>query len=110
MGQLDRRGALEVAPVVPQDNSKAPEPHHDYNTPADEESGPSSQTSSANSYKEDFEKYNNRPEEERTAKTQRPDSISSQATITLLDKSTPFFHFDLADALNTLGLNGHAML
>jgi sodium-independent sulfate anion transporter 11 len=110
MGQLDRRGALEVAPVVPQDNSKAPEPNHDYTTPADEESGPSSQTSSANSYKEDFEKYNNRPEEERTNKTQRPDSISSQATITLLDKSTPFFHFDLADALNTLGLNGHAVL
>jgi hypothetical protein len=26
----------------------------------------------------------------------------------LLDRSTPFFHFDLADALNTLGLN-HAL-
>jgi sodium-independent sulfate anion transporter 11 len=108
IGQLDRRGALEVAPVVPQDNSRAPEPNHA--RPLDEESDPSGSTgSSSNSLKDELEKYN-QPREDQNGTTQRPGSINSQATITLLDRSTPFFHFDLADALNTLGLNGHAVI
>ena len=112
IGQLDRRGALEVAPVVPQDNSRAPEPssQREQPRPTDEESDPSgSSGSSSNSLKDELEKYN-QPKQNQDGTNQRPGSINSQATITLLDRSTPFFHFDLADALNTLGLNGHVVI
>jgi sodium-independent sulfate anion transporter 11 len=112
VGQLDRRGALEVAPVVPQDNSKAPEPNSErhYAAPADEESDPTSTkgSSSSNSLEDEYEKYKQDPKARGTSG--RPESFSSQATIPLLDRNTPFFHFDLADALNTLGLNGHVVM
>jgi sodium-independent sulfate anion transporter 11 len=114
VGNLNRKGALEVAPVVPQDNSRAPEDEREYTGVRDEESDPNSSSgSSANSLKEDLEKFG--PDGERQPRNRngqnesgRPGSIASQNTLPLLDRSTPFFHFDLADALNTLGLN-HAL-
>ena len=111
VGRPDRPGALEVAPVVPQDNSRAPAPDSPYPraSPSDEENDPTSSSgSSANSLKDGFEK-NIHGQEDGNNQTSR-ESISSAHTLPLLDRSTPFFHFDLADALNSLGLTSRAVL
>lgn len=117
VGRIDRAGgqqALEVAPVVPQDNSRAPvpstNPHYQRNR--DEETGDASgsnTSSSENSLKDGIEKNLHDVPNPNPDRTDR-NSISSTTTLPLLDRSTPFFHFDLADALNSLGLTNNTVV
>lgn len=95
-GQPRHGTALEVAPVVPQDNSRAPrdqQRHEEERLGQQEDSDTSTDVS-----EKDVER------DPSHAKGLGLRSSGSQYSLPLLDRSTPFFHFDLADALNSLDL------
>jgi sodium-independent sulfate anion transporter 11 len=98
-------GALEVAPVVPQDNALAPA---DQQRQREEQEGGNARASgsgfgsSSSSVTGDVEKNSgifSTPHRLDGVERDRRQSVDSQTTATLLDRATPFFHFDLADAV-----------
>ncbi|KAK4687853.1 solute carrier family 26 (sodium-independent sulfate anion transporter), member 11, partial [Tremellales sp. Uapishka_1] len=104
------RTALEVAPVVPQDDSLAPrdrERREEERAASYPEAGPSSDSASYTDEEKSRDSKYAPQELESGAGPRRRNSGDSQVTLdTLLDKATPFFHFDLADAVHAVGDGG----
>lgn len=111
-GQPRHGAALEVAPVVPQDNSRSPA---DQRRADAEANGVASGSSSPQQYsvdelrrlEEQGEDVHKQLEDADADEKRRISGASSQITLPLLDRATPFFHFDLADAINSLDLSKH---
>ncbi|EIW70806.1 solute carrier family 26 (sodium-independent sulfate anion transporter), member 11 [Tremella mesenterica] len=124
-GQPRSGTALEVAPVVPQENSRSPvdERRIERAITGDGSNTPITGSPSTSDFKGldhgsvDFktehvtELYAESGSVEKRGIRRGSDGASShlsQNTLPLLDRATPFFHFDLADALNSLDLSkGH---
>lgn len=99
-GQTRHGTRLEVAPVVPQDDALAPadRARQEEERLDDHISEPSSGASSVTDEKRVQSPEDRRPYRASAGTTRSVDSLP------LLDTATPFFHFDLADALNSLDL------
>lgn len=108
--------ALEVAPIVrPYGVGGDADPAHTEMPPSprqpdlesgqfDNEAGPSSTPTSASGtsvFSDSDIKYAYNASE---ASTTPRDSDDKQGSIVLLDRATPFFHFDLADAINAIAV------
>lgn len=106
VGHLRHGNALEIAPVVPQDNSLSPQDQ----ARQDEERlqtgsrGPSPESSIADKLESDYNPQTLEAGDHYNGRNTR-DSNESDRTVPLLDRATPFFHFDLADAINSLDLS-----
>lgn len=95
--------ALEVAPVVPQDDSLSPadrarveeERLQQANNGEGSSSGENSTRTS--SYEEKLDSSRNS-----FVAGELEGGLGSSVSLPLLDRATPFFHFDLADALNAV--------
>ena len=104
-GQGARRHGteLEVAPVVPQDNSLSPEDQARVDEERLQRRSGSRDTSPAESILDKSEGFYSSDVEAKAA--QRRGSDESKHSLPLLDRRTPFFHFDLADAINSVDLS-----
>lgn len=94
--------ALEVAPVVPQDDNLSPADLARRETERLQRNGEDSSDGSVIDKLES--EYSPRALEDGYV-TERRASTESGTTLPLLDRRTPFFHFDLADAINSLNLH-----
>jgi sodium-independent sulfate anion transporter 11 len=109
IGHLRHGNALEIAPVVPQDNSLSPEDQ----ARQDEErlqtgsrgQSPSPGSSIMDKLEGDYSPQTLEAGENRYNRRGTRASADSDRTVPLLDRATPFFHFDLADAINSLDLS-----
>lgn len=95
--------ALEVAPVVPQDDSLSPEDRA--RRDAERLQGPESSTGSPTDSITDKLEGDYSPTTLEEGYANRRSSVESANTLPLLDRATPFFHFDLADAINSVDLS-----
>lgn len=95
--------ALEIAPVVPQDESLSPEDRARREEERLQRPG-SSNVSPPESIVDKLEGDYATPRLE-SGYGARRSSVESGNTVPLLDRATPFFHFDLADAINSVDLS-----
>lgn len=132
---LKRGTALEVAPVVPQDNSRSPETFGNgddtaVNSPTsattmfppsigkimedgdrqsldkfEKDIGDSSKASSFANWTPPKSPDQEERDRREGAGSGDRSSNASETTLPLLDRATPFFHFDLADAIHSLDLS-----
>ncbi|ORX36803.1 sulfate transporter family-domain-containing protein [Kockovaella imperatae] len=90
-GESSSKHMIEVAPVVPRDDSNFPTT----------ESSDSQQSSPAESFKDISYSPEPKPSAE-LAKSDSEETPRRSTGVSLLDRATPFFHFDLADALQSI--------
>lgn len=107
-GATQRHGtALEVAPVVPQDDSLSPEDRarqeEERLQSGSSSPGSSTPTESVSGKRE--REYSPSGLEAGYGSKRVRSSDESDRSMPLLDRATPFFHFDLADAINSLDLS-----
>lgn len=94
--------ALEVAPVVPTDDALSPADKARKQEEREAQASASS-SSSASISGDEKQVYTPSSLDGLEAQQARRRSDESQTTLPLLDRATPFFHFDLADALHSIG-------
>ncbi|ORY32555.1 sulfate transporter family-domain-containing protein [Naematelia encephala] len=111
-GQGRHGTALEVAPVVPQDDNLAPADRERLEEERLEREQGSYSGSSSIDDKRELAVYNtdrkekdieaNNPDNNNNSDRRHSAGGQSFESLPLLDRATPFFHFDLADAVNSL--------